>query len=241
MASGAVRYVNSLDLWQGYSEFLLETAHRNGVSAVAELGGGANPVIADTDVWGFVPKRVVFDISAEELAKSDGDVEKRVADLSKPLNEGLDSYDLIFSKMLCEHLPDAEVFHRNCFNLLRGGGVAVHFFPTLFATPFIVNRIIPEGLGASILGRIDSRRVNDPRFGKFPALYKWCTGPTQKTLQRYRGIGFEIAEWRGGFGHEYYNRIAPLAAVERAKTRFLLKHPQPMLTSYAVVVLRKPA
>jgi hypothetical protein len=30
-------------------------------------------------------------------------------------------------------------------------------------------------------------------------------------------------------------------APERAKTDFLLKHPVPSLTSFAVVVLRKPA
>jgi hypothetical protein len=34
--------------------------------------------------------------------------------------------------MLCEHLPGPRPFTSNCFNLLRPGGLAVHFFPTLY-------------------------------------------------------------------------------------------------------------
>src|ERR1700721_1406514 len=56
-----------------------------------------------------------------------------------------ESYDLVFSKMLCEHLPDARTFHANCLRLLRPGARAVHFFPTLYTLPFVANRLIPEG------------------------------------------------------------------------------------------------
>ena len=120
----------------------------HGVSDVAELGAGAKPLVGDADKWGFVNHRVVIDISADELAKAGTDVETRVADLCQPIATGHNSYDLVFSNMLCEHLADPRTFHENCFNLLRPGGLSVHFFPTLFAFPFVINKLIPERLSS---------------------------------------------------------------------------------------------
>jgi SAM-dependent methyltransferase len=241
MTTGQISYAPTSDLRKNYNDFVLEMAHLNQVKAVAELGGGARPIIADSESWGFVPDRVVFDISAEELAKADGGLDKRVADLCRPISDGLGLYDLVFSKMLCEHVPDARAFHQNCFNLLRPGGLAIHFFPTLYAAPFIVNRLLPEGLSRSVLGRFHPRRLKDPKNLKFPAFYKWCKGPTRKTLGLYESVGFEVEQWRGGYGHTYYTRVHPiLDAAEQAKSRFLVRHPVPSLTSFAVIVLRKP-
>lgn len=241
MGATQVSYRTVEELRATYTDFLLETAHQNDVKSVAELGGGAKPIIADLDAWGFVPNRIAIDISAEELAKADDTVEKRVADLCQPITDGLNSYDMVFSNMLCEHVPDAQAFHRNAFNLLRPGGVAVHFFPTLYATPFVVNRLLPEEFARSVLNVFHPDRLKDPKRGKFPALYKWCKGPTQKTLSLYESVGFEVEEWRAGYGHSYYSRVPFLNKAEKAKARFLVRHPAPALTSFAVIKLRKPA
>ena len=241
MKSKQVSYFPSAELWTNFDDLVLGLASRRGVTAVAELGGGANPILSSEAAWKSVPKRVVFDISAEELSKCDGNVEKKMADLCQPISEEYGAYDLVFSKMLCEHIPDAAAFHENCFNLLRPGGWAVHFFPTLFAAPFVVNRILPEVASRWLVRRVQPGRLNDPKRGKFPAYYRWCKGPLNHMLQRYRRIGFEVEEWRGGFGHNYYRRIPPLDAAEKAKTRFLLRNPHPSLTSFATVVLHKPA
>jgi SAM-dependent methyltransferase len=236
-----VAYTGLEELWQAYDNLLVDLAKRESVSSVAELGGGANPMVADTDRWGFAQERVVIDISANELAKADGDVQTRVADLCKPIADGHDAYDLVFSKMLCEHLPDARAFHENCFNLLRPGGLSVHFFPTLFALPFVINRLIPENLTRSMLRMVQPGRFTDPKLQKFPAYYRWCTGPTKRAIRRYESAGFEVETWNAAFGHLYYDKIPGLNVAERAKTRFLLEHPVPALTSFATVVLRKPA
>jgi SAM-dependent methyltransferase len=236
-----VEYTGLHDLWQAYDGLLVDLARREGVTSVAELGGGANPMIADTEKWGFVSERVVVDISADELAKSDGQVQTRVADLCKPIPDGHNSYDLVFSKMLCEHLPDAAAFHANCYNLLRPGGLSVHFFPTLFTLPFVVNRLIPENLTRSMLRMVQPGRFTNPKLSKFPAYYRWCTGPTRQAQKRYESVGFEVEAWSASFGHLYYDKIPGLNKAERAKTRFLLEHPVPALTSFATVVLRKPA
>ena len=232
--------MQSSDLWEWYDGFLTEVGRRDGAKAVAELGGGANPILA-ADAWSFASERAVFDISAEELAKAEGiNIDKRVADLCQAISDGHESYDLVFSKMLCEHLPDARMFHQNCFNLLRPGGLAVHFFPTLFAAPFVINRLLPEQVGRSILSVVRPSRINDPKHGKFPAYYRWCVGPTTRSLRRFESVGFEVESWRGGYGHGYYGRIPLLDVLEKAKSRFLVNHPRPALTSFGVVLLRKP-
>jgi SAM-dependent methyltransferase len=236
-----VTYTGLVELWEAYDNLVVDLARREGANAVAELGGGANPMVADPDTWGFAQERVVLDISADELAKADGEVQTRVADLCKPVAEGLNAYDLVFSKMLCEHLPDARTFHENCFKILRPGGLAVHFFPTLYTVPFVINRLIPENLTRSMLRMVQPARFTNTKHQKFPAYYRWCTGPTRRAQRRYETVGFKVEAWNSSFGHLYYDKIPLLNVAERAKTRFLLEHPVPLLTSFATVVLRKPA
>jgi SAM-dependent methyltransferase len=235
-----VSYKDMEELWRSFPGLVLELARRHGVSDVAELGGGANPQVADADKWGFVNHRVVIDISANELAKAGSDVETRIADLCQPITTGHGGYDLVFSTLLCEHLADPRTFHQNCFNLLRPGGLSVHFFPTLFAFPFVINKLIPERLAYAVLSKIHRERIEHGKHDKFPAYYRWTTGPTRRAVKRFESVGFEVKEYYGAFGHRYYYQIPPLNATEFAKSRFLMRHPVPALTSYAAVVLRKP-
>lgn len=236
-----VTYQSSEELWDSYASMLVDLAKEHGAQAVGELGGGANPVLADTSTWGFVPTRAVYDISVAEMDKAGDDLDKRQADLCEPLGGPGGEYDLVFSKMLCEHLPDPETFHRNCFHLLRPGGRSVHFFPTLYALPFVLNRLVPEQAARRLLSVVQPDRLDNPLTEKFPAYYRWCHGPTGRMLQRYEELGFEVERWRAGFGHSYYRRLGPVDRLEAAKTSFLLRHPVPSLTSFAALVLRKPA
>lgn len=238
--AGNVSYKDLADLWQSYPDMLVQLARDNGVADVAELGAGAKPLVSDSDKWGFVNRRVAIDISPEELAKAGTEVETQVADLCQPILTGHNAYDLVFSTTLCEHLPDPRTFHENCFKLLRPGGLSVHFFPTLFAFPFVINKLIPERASHAVLNKIHRVRLEHGKYGKFPAYYRWTTGPTPRAIKRFEGVGFEVVEFRGAFGHHYYYQIPPLHKLELAKSKFLLRHPAPGLTSYAIVVLRKP-
>ena len=235
------QYMNMPELWHGYEDFVLELARQNGVKDVGELGGGANPFVADAGKWDFANHRVVIDISPDQLARAQGDVETRVADLCQPIPDGHNAYDLVFSKMLCEHLPDPRMFHTNCFNLLRPGGLSVHFFPTLYTFPFVINRLIPEKAAITVIRLLQPGRLELGNLDKFPAYYRWCFGPTRRAARRYESLGFQVEQWNATFGHYYYYIIPPLNALEWAKARFLLRHPIASLTSFAVIVLRKPA
>jgi SAM-dependent methyltransferase len=226
-------------IWTGFEARLLDLARRHEARAVAELGGGANPVVGSPD-WEFVSERVVLDISDTELAKGPSGLEKRQVDLCGPVSER-DRYDLVFSQMLCEHLTDASSFHRNCFQMLRPGGRAVHFFPTLYALPYVVNRVVPDGLSTRLLDLVQpGLRSNEGKLGKFPAYYNWCKGPLPGAMAHFQSVGFEIEAWQAAFGHSYYKRLPWLDRIEQAKARLLIRHPVNQLTTFACITLRKP-
>jgi hypothetical protein len=76
--------------------------------------------------------------------------------------------------------------------------------------------------------------------GKFSAYYSWSRGPSNSMIRRFEEIGFEIIDYRGYFGHYYYQKLPWLHRLEMFKSKLLLKYPVPQLCSYARVVLRKP-
>ncbi|MCW2514920.1 MAG: Methyltransferase domain protein [Mycobacterium sp.] len=240
VTGGDVIYTDIADLWEGYEDHLVQLAREIDAKEIAELGGGANPLVANAERWGFADHRTVIDISAVELEKAQTTVETRVADLCQPISSDLNAYDFVFSQMLCEHLPNPKSFHQNCFNLLRPGGRAVHFFPTIGTLPFVINKVIPEDAARSILRKAQPGRLENPKTDKFPAYYRWTTGPTQKARKRFESIGFQIEGWQACFGHRYYEVLPPLHKLELAKSDYLQNHPVPALTSFSVVVLRKP-
>ncbi|MDQ3630138.1 MAG: class I SAM-dependent methyltransferase [Actinomycetota bacterium] len=205
--------------------------------AVCEIGGGANPLLPRAERDDLRLDYTLVDIDAGELAKAPEDVRKMELDITAaPLPR---RFDLIISNQLAEHVRDPEPMHRNVRAMLRPGGLAIHFFPTLYSAPFVLNRLIPERLAERTLLRLQPYRAT-AKHGKFPAYYRWCRGPTRRQLQRLVSTGFEIDEYIAGFGHAYYLRVPILQRFEEAKTRLLLRHPVALLTSYAIVVLRRP-
>lgn len=209
---------------------------------VGDVGGGVSPLVTPDEVRDNGLTCTVIDVSAEETAALDRDVYRVVTgDAADPgllaAEPGLlRSFDVTFSKMVAEHVPDGGRYHRNLFEMTAPGGVAIHMFPTLYAVPFLVNKAVPESVAGVLLDAFDSRPQS-----KFPAHYSWCKGPSPRQLDRIRAIGWEIDRYLGVMGHSYYRRIPVVRAVHRALGRVALRAPRPWLTSYAVVKLRRPA
>lgn len=243
-AHARVRYETSSRAWMGYLDYVQNQIITSGAHRVLELGGGANPFLPLEFLERHGIEYTVLDISPVELAKAPGGYKKICCDIG---SEQMDfaglagEYDLIFSKMLAEHVKNGPQLHRNVFKLLAAGGKGVHYFPTLYAPPFIVNRLFPEKFNDRLLHWAEPGREKDGKKGKFPAYYTWCRGPTRRQLARLRGVGFDVEEYIGFFGHNvYYRRIPVLRTVHRKLCRWLVRHPVPALTSSAYVVVTKP-
>jgi SAM-dependent methyltransferase len=159
-----------------------------------------------------------------------------VADLCSPEFVPPGTFDLVFSLSTAEHVRDARLFHTNVRRLLRDGGRAVHFFPTLYSLPFVVNRALPERLSEPLLRAVMSGREHDGSHGKIPARYEWCRGPSRRQIARLESCGFSIERYCGYFGHVYYRRLGLEPLMAHASS-FLVRHPVPALTAFALVVL----
>ena len=223
---------------RGFDGLLKRLIMRNGFKRIVDVGGGANPALSLEYILANDLEYTILDISQAELQKAPTYHRKLVQDITAKHFSPFDQFDFVFTKMVAEHIKDAAQMHMNIHSLLRNGGMAVHLFPTLYALPFVVNRVLPEKLTSLLLDSFAPR--NKHQHAKFPAYYSWCTGPTTGSLRRLKSLGYEIVEYKGLFGHEgYYRRIPPLLKLHRYMTQILLRHPSPYLTSYAYVILRK--
>jgi SAM-dependent methyltransferase len=231
-------YLPTGNEWFDYPDFVIGLVHQYGLRQICDVGGGANPILPLQLVNDHQLDCTILDISSTELAKGPREYKKLVQDIEAENFTLIDQFDLVITKMMAEHVRNGRLFHENIFSMLKPGGVAVHYFPTLYAFPFLINRFIPEWLSSFLLG------VFLPRdrylLGKFRAYYRWCYGPTPFMLKMLTKIGYEIILYKGIFGHIYYDRVPVLRTLHSAYTQYLAKHPTPYLTSFAQVILRKP-
>lgn len=234
----AVSYGPAVDGWFGYPPLVREWIISEGAKRVADIGGGANPVLDPEYIAAHGIRYTMIDIDAGELAKAPDCYDKLQGDVTSPECGAENSYDLVFSAMLAEHVKSGEALHRNLYRMLAPGGVAIHYFPTLYSPPFIANFLLPERLAAKLLYLLNPR--NKFQNGKFPAYYSWCRGPSRSQIQRLEALGFEIEMYRGFFGHIYYRKIPVLRNIAAFIAKHLIKHPVPQFTSFAWLVMRKP-
>lgn len=232
-----VTYRSSSEAWTGYLPYLTGLVEQRSVRTVCDIGGGANPVFSLDYIQQRGIEYSVLDISQSELDKAPPEYQKIAADIASPNCQIPDQkFDLVFSKMLAEHICDARQFHTNIRRILKPNGVAVHFFPTLYAPPFVVNWLIPEALSDRLLTIFNPRDRH--QHAKFPAYYQWCRGPIAGQFRRLASVGLDVVEYVGFFGHPgYYRRLPGIKQVHRAISSLLLKWPTPLLTSYAYLVV----
>jgi SAM-dependent methyltransferase len=224
--------------WLEYPLFIQDLVDKFSPKRVCDIGGGANPVLPLEVVLQQEIEYTILDISEDELEKAPREYQKIALDIESEGLCGVGEFDFLLTKMLAEHVHDGQRFHKNVFNLLKPGGIAVHYYPTLYALPFLINKVIPEKLSSYLLDVFSPRARF--RLGKFPAYYSWCYGPTPKMLSMLMNIGFQILEYRGLIGHSYYDRIPLVRKIHKAYSSFLAKNPSPYLTSFAQIILQKP-
>lgn len=233
-----VSYGSFREAWRDHAATVRRLIEASGARTVCELGGGANPALPLDWVRARGLEYTILDVSPEELAKAPAGYRKLAADICGEPPPQAGPFDFMFSKMLAEHVASGERFHRNVYRLLAPGGLAFHFFPTLYAPPFVANRLLPDDLSSRTLQAFAPRDRH--RHGKFPARYSWCRGPTRAQLARLRALGYEIVGYRGFFGHDYYRRVPPLHWAAARAADWLCAHPWASATTFAQALLRRP-
>ena len=232
-------YKSFLDFpgWREMPLFIQEIIVKYDLKKILEIGSGANPTIDISTVRDLNLDYTTSDVVEGELNKADDIYKKIILDLSSEKIDLTEKYDLIFSRMVGEHISDGEIFHKNIYKLLNPDGLSVHCFSTLYALPFLFNRFMPERLSNILLSKFAPR--DEDKHGKFKAYYSWSRGPSNKMVKKYKDIGYEIVEYNGFFGHDYYKKLFPLNKLEHFKMNWLVKHPIAALTSYTTLILQK--
>jgi SAM-dependent methyltransferase len=142
-----------------------------GAIDILDVGGGARPALA--------PERrppdcsyIGLDVSARELEKAPaGSYDRRlVADVTR-LQPGLhESFDLIVSWMVLEHVDSVDHALRNLRAYVRPGGRLIVQLAGAFSVAGIANRALPARLTRRLLERTQGR----PRESVFEAHYDKC-------------------------------------------------------------------
>lgn len=232
-----VSYQYFENAWHHHYDYLTKLILTKKLKKICEVGGGANPILPLSFIEEHQLEYTILDISKEELAKAPAGYHKILGDITCDHLQLNDHFDLVFSKMLAEHVKSGKKFHEHIKKMLKTGGVAFHFFPTLYAAPFMTNKLFPESWSAKIISLLFKHRQG--HFGKFPGFYSMCFGPTKQQIRSLQKIGYRIDHYIGFFGHGYFKKIPFLNSLHEKVTHYLLKKPIPHLTSYSYIVLTK--
>jgi len=235
--------VKSFPGWGKAEAFFQDRIDEYNANSILEIGSGANPTISQNYAKKHDLEYTTNDINQEELDKAPSIYNKLLFDFSSANvpSSIKDSYDMVFSRMVNEHIKNGKVYYNNIFQVLKKGGITIHCFSTLFCLPFLINRITPEFISDKLLNFVSPREDNHLQ-GKFTAYYSWSRGPTKSMIKQFQNIGYKVIEYVGFFGHNYYlNKFPLLHTLEEIKSNFLYSQMRiPHLTSYAYVILQKP-
>lgn len=203
---------------------------------ILELGAGRWPSFALREMPATIRSYTVNDISEHELSLLPEGYEKACFNVSGDASAFRDTYDVVFSRFLAEHVPDGVAMHRNVHAVLREGGTAFHLIPTLYAAPFVINKLLPERLTYALLKKLSPRRAISP---KFPAHYSACYGNPAWMKRMLGEIGYRHVEVRNFYGHFYYEKIPLLKQLHEGFSALAARKNWTLLSSYAYIKCRK--
>ena len=210
-----------------------------GLRDVCEIGGGRAPMLSEDDARDLQVSLTINDIDQRELDLGRGGVCFDIADPDLSLRQPGGQFDLVFSRMVFEHLKDTRMGWRNSFYLLRPGGYAVHLYPTLYALPFLVNHLLPHRTAERLLTIVKPQRPTEAR--KFPAYYDLCFGAEEKIRPALEAIGFSdvvvIPRWE----HRYTNRIPVVRSLDRRWRALAARRNWRWQTAFALTIAKRPA
>lgn len=228
--------------FDSYKDIVLAVAREYGLKRHFEIGGGRDPLFSPDDLARHDFSVAINDISEHELALAPDGFEKVLCDISAPNAAtaiGAGRYDFAYCRMVMEHVRDVPQMWRNVAALLQPGGVALSFFPTLFAPPFVVNRLMPERLTHSALVTLFPERAAHGGDPKFPAFYDHCRSSEQVIAPMLAEAGFSDVTILPFYGYAYFWKIPGLKQIDAAFTRLAREKDWRTFSSFAYVIARK--
>jgi len=202
---------------------------------VLDVGGGKQPLLSAQQKQEFNLKITGLDISAEELARApkgiyDNIIVGDVATVTIP-----ETFDIIFSRTLLEHVADPPQAIENLTKALKPGGVMAHFIPCSQSTFAVLNRLLGNRLAKKILFTIYPEKQIDAGF---PAYYRYCTPSAMRRLCQHAGLETEIYTY---YESEYFNFFTPLYVLELTRQLCMLWLRAENFCETFTLIARKPA
>lgn len=233
---------NSDWAWENYVPLTLHLAQTLGARRLLEVGGGRSPLFgASAGEHGL--DLIVNDIDARELALLPEGFERACFDISGDLSarpELVGTCDMLVSRMVLEHVQDVASAWRNTHTLLRPGGVALGFFPTLYAWPYVLNSLLPGDVAKKLV-QIFTKPDRSDEGGQpvFPPVYDWCFGSETKMRALLEPMGWSEIVVMPFWAHHYLDKIPLAREADYAFNWLAMKADWRAMTTYAYVLVRK--
>lgn len=228
--------------WDHYEKTVVALSRDFGLRRVCEIGGGRDPSFSAAEAHAHGFDLIVNDIDPGELALTPQGLETVCFDITGDLSRAeaqRGSFDLMISRMVFEHLHDVRKAWENIHALLAPGGVALAFFPTLWAPVFALNHVLPEKASRAIVHALFPARRHGGDDPKFPAIYDWCRGNPAILTPMLNEAGFRDVHVQPFWGHGYFKRMPGLKQADHALNWFTAKTGITFVTTYAYVIVRK--
>jgi SAM-dependent methyltransferase len=227
--------------WDNYKRVVHDLCVTLKLRRILEIGGGRDPLFTCEEIKDLGVDMTVNDISPEELAILPAEYRTACFDVAGDIScigHLRNSFDLAFSQMVFEHVADGRRAWSNLYQLLAPGGVALAFFPTLYAMPFVLNKLLPDKLAASIVRTFFPNRATeeDPVF---PARYSWTFADDRRMRPMLSAIGYREVAILPFYGHGYYGGFPVICDLHKWYTRLARKHDWRLQASFAYVAVRK--
>ena len=234
--------VNERDwAWDNYENVVRGLARMLHARRLLEVGGGRDPLFKPEELSALGAELTVNDISQTELDVLPKSYRTACFDVAGDISAVADlrnSFDLAFSRMVFEHVSDGQRAWANLYELLAPGGVALAFIPTLYALPFVINRLLPDDVAAKIVKLIYPHRTDD-EDPVFPARYSWTYASDRKMRPMLETIGYREIVILPFYGHGYFDRFPVVRQIHAKFTELARKNDWRTVASYAYIAARK--
>ncbi|MBY6243628.1 bifunctional 2-polyprenyl-6-hydroxyphenol methylase/3-demethylubiquinol 3-O-methyltransferase UbiG [Methylosinus sp. Sm6] len=228
--------------WENYKRAIVEIAARKGLRRHLEIGGGRDPLFRPDEGAAHGFDVTLNDISAHELSRLPSGYSTALCDIAGEDAKsvlGAERYDIAYSRMVMEHVPNVARMWENIAYTLAPGGVAFSFFPTLYAPPFVLNRLIPEKISRWLLETVFPHRKEEGDNPKFPAYYDYCFSDEAKIVPMLKRAGFSEVAVLPFWGYSYFWKFPGVKQIDAVFTKIARERQWRAASSFAYVIATK--